>query len=601
MDFSDRKLVLIVIVLFVGITFILRLFFIQVVDDEWRRKAANISERTITVFPSRGLIYDRNQKLMVANIAVYDLMVVPKDVKLADTNAFCKLIGISKEDLITRFNAAKKFSIYKPTVFEKQIPSKDFAPIAEKLHNYKGFYAESRTLRYYPDTVGGHLLGYISEVTPATIAKNPYYKPGDYIGVNGMEAIYEKELRGQRGVKYIVVDVHNNQKGGYKEGIYDTLAIAGKNLTSSIDLELQKYGERLMQNKRGSIVAIEPSTGEILCLVNNPRYDPNLLVGRVRNENYLRLSKDTLKPLFNRALMARYPPGSTFKLMNGMIGLQEGTLTEGTSYGCARGYAYSGRKLGCHAHSSPLSLLPAIQTSCNAYFCHVFKHILDKYPTTEEGYNVWKHHVNSFGIGSKLHTDLTSEVGGFVPLSTYYDKYHGQGKWSPNTIISLAIGQGELGVTPLQMANYTAAIANRGWWITPHSVKMIDGKPITDSIYTAKHQTTIDAKNFELIVQGMFQVIEGGTGRGVRFTDSIEVCGKTGTAQNPHGKDHSIFIAFAPRVNPKIAIAVYIENVGFGATWAAPITSLMLEKYLIRSDTTTRPLIEQKMLKANLL
>jgi penicillin-binding protein 2 len=601
MDFSDRKLVLIVIVLFVGITFIIRLFFIQVVDDEWRRKAANISERNITVFPSRGLIYDRNQKLMVANIAVYDLMVVPKDVKLADTNAFCKLIGITKDELKNRFNAAKKFSIYKPTVFEKQIPAKDFAPIAEKLHNYKGFYGESRTLRFYPDTVGAHLLGYISEVTPAKIAQNPYYRPGDYIGVNGMEAIYEKELRGQRGVKYVVVDVHNNEKGGYKDGQYDTLAIAGKNLTSSIDLELQKYGELLMKNKRGSVVAIEPSTGEILCLVNNPTYDPNLLVGRVRNENYVKLAKDTLKPLFNRALMARYPPGSTFKLLNGLIGLQEQTLFEGTSYGCSRGYSYSGRKLGCHPHGSPLALLPAIQTSCNAYFCNVFKKIIDKYPTTEEGYNVWKNHVNSFGLGSKLNTDLTSEVGGFVPKSTYYDKYHGRGKWSPNTIISLAIGQGELGVTPLQMANYTAAIANRGWWITPHSVKMIDGKPITDSILTKKHLTTIEQKNFDIVVQGMFQVIESGTGRGVRFTDSIEVCGKTGTAQNPHGKDHSIFIAFAPRINPKIAIAVYVENVGFGATWAAPITSLMMEKYLLKADTTTRPLIEERMMKANLL
>ncbi len=436
-------------------------------------------------------------------------------------------------------------------------------------------------------------------MTPKILEDNSYYERGDYIGASGVESIYEESLRGQRGKRYILVDVHNNEQGAYAGGKFDTLARSGKNLTSSIDRQLQAYGEKLMANKQGSVVAIEPSTGEILCSVTNPGYDPNLLVGRIRGKNYGALSRDTLNPLFNRALMAKYPPGSTFKLIQALIGLQEDVIDENTRFSCNGGYYYAGRRLGCHAHSSPVDLEFSIQTSCNAYYCNVFKRVMDKYPTSEESYQVWKDYLERFGLGSRLMVDMTSEISGFVPKSTYYDKFYGRHRWNGHTIISLAIGQGELGITPIQMANFAATIANRGWFYTPHVIKEIDGEPITDTIYTTRHETGIDLAHYEKVVEGMYRVIEAGTGRGVRFSEDIEVCGKTGTAQNPHGKDHSIFIAFAPKDNPQIAIAVYVENVGYGSTWAAPITSLMIESYL--TDTVTRPWIEDRMLDANLL
>lgn len=599
MNLSDRKFVIVIIFITVGIIFALRLFFLQVVDDEWKVMAANASERVITEYPARGLIYDRNGELLVANTAVYDLMVIPRDMKNIDTLAFCALLGIDTVEFNAKINAARKYSRYKPTAFAKQIPAALYIDIAENLYRFPGFYGQPRTLRYYPEPIAAHAMGYVSEVTPAIIEKNSYYERGDYIGANGVESIYEESLRGKRGKRFVLVDVHNNEQGSFADGQYDTLATAGKNLTSSLDLKLQAYGEKLMKNKRGSIVAIEPATGEILCLVTNPNYDPNLLVGRVRGQNYKELSEDTLKPLFNRALMARYPPGSTFKLLQALIGLDENVIDQHTSFSCHGGYFYSGRRLGCHPHASPVSLLYSVQTSCNAYYCHVFKRILDKYPKSEDGYNVWRDHLTKFGLGSRLMVDLTSEVSGFVPETSYYDKFYGKNRWNAHTVISLAIGQGELGITPLQVANFTAAIANRGWYYTPHVIKEIDGEPITDTIYTKRHETGISKENYEMVVEGMFRVIEAGTGRGVRFSDDIEICGKTGTAQNPHGKDHSIFIAFAPKDDPKIAIAVYVENVGFGSTWAAPITSLMIEQYL--TDTITRPRIETRMLEADLL
>lgn len=599
MNTSERKLVIISIFIVIGFIFILRLFYLQVVDDKWKIMAANASERVITVYPSRGLIFDRNQKIMVANTAVYDLMVIPRNTEAIDTAEFCRLLGITEAEFESRMEAAAAYSKYKPSIFEKQIPAADYASLAEHLYQYKGFFGQSRTLRYYPQGIAAHSLGYISEVNAATIESHPYYKRGDYIGASGIEKLYEEELRGKRGKRYVLVDVHNNEKGAYAEGRFDTLAQSGKNLISSIDMELQKYGERLMQNKRGSIVAIEPSTGEILCIVTSPGYDPNLLVGRVRGKNYANLLNDTLNPLFNRALMAKYPPGSTFKLIQGLIGLQEGVIDSRTLFSCYNGFPYAGRKLGCHSHASPVDLGYAIQTSCNAYFCNVFKRILDKYPTSEEGYQKWREYVSAFGLGHTLDVDLSSEVAGFVPETGYYDKFYGRHRWNAYTIISLAIGQGELGITPLQMANMTAILANRGWYITPHAIKHIEGQPDIDKAYTTKHFTGIDQQYFDMVAEGMYNVIEGGTGRGVRFSKDIEVCGKTGTAQNPHGKDHSIFIAFAPKENPKIALAVYVENVGFGSTWAAPITSLMMEKYL--TDTITRPKVEERMLNGNLL
>ncbi|NEN23044.1 penicillin-binding protein 2 [Cryomorpha ignava] len=599
MNLSDRKFVIVIIFITIGLIFSLRLFFLQVVDEEWKVMAASASERVITEYPARGLIYDRNGELLVSNTAVYDLMVIPRDMKNIDTLAFCALLEIDTAEFNAKINAARKYSRYKPTAFAKQIPAALYVDIAENLYRFPGFYGQPRTLRYYPEPIAAHTMGYVSEVTPSIIEKNNYYQRGDYIGANGIESIYEEPLRGKRGKRLVLVDVHNNEQGSFADGQYDTLATVGKNLTSSLDLQLQAYGEKLMKNKRGSIVAIEPATGEILCLITNPNYDPNLLVGRVRGKNYKALSEDTLKPLFNRALMARYPPGSTFKLLQGLIGLDEKVIDENTSFSCHGGYYYAGRRLGCHAHASPVSLLFSIQTSCNAYYCNVFKRILDKYPTSEEGYTIWREHLAKFGLGSRLMVDMTSEVSGFVPASTYYDKFYGRNRWNAHTVISLAIGQGELGITPLQVANFTAAIANRGWYYTPHVIKEIDGEAITDSIYTQKHVTGISKENFEMVIEGMYRVIESGTGRGVRFSKDIEVCGKTGTAQNPHGKDHSIFIAFAPKDDPKIAIAVYVENVGFGSTWAAPITSLMIEQYL--TDTITRPRIETRMLEADLL
>jgi penicillin-binding protein 2 len=599
MNLGNRKFVILLIFLVVGIIFIIRLFYIQVVDDRWQVLATKSSERVITEYPSRGLIYDRKGRIMVSNTPVYDLMVLPRDVEPFDTAAFCRLAKIDRETFDEQFEKARSYSRYKPSVLIKQIPASEYTELAENLHRFQGFYGQPRTLRNYPSPVAAHAMGYVSEVTPKIIEENSYYEPGDYIGANGVESIYEEVLRGNRGKRVVLVDVHNNERSSYMGGLYDSIARAGKNITSSIDLELQEYGELLMKNKRGSIVAIEPATGEILCIVTNPNYDPNLLVGRVRGKNYGELSADTLKPLFNRALMARYPPGSTFKLIQGLIGLQEGVIDPNTRFSCNGGYYYAGRRLGCHAHSSPVDLKFSIQTSCNAYYCNVFKRILDKYPTSEEGYQVWREHLTKFGLGNRLHVDMTSEIDGFVPKTTYYDKFYGQHRWNGHTIISLAIGQGELGVTPIQMANFSAILANRGWYYTPHVIKEIDGVPLTDSTYTEKHLTGIDAEHFEQVVEGMFRVVESGTGRGVRFSPDIEVCGKTGTAQNPHGKDHSIFIAFAPKDDPKIAVAVYVENVGFGSTWAAPINSLIMEKYL--TDTISRPWVEQRMLEGNLL
>jgi len=598
MNLKDRRLLVIVLFMLVTGLFIGRLFQLQVLDTDWKVKAAHITERSVTKYPSRGVIYDRNGKLVVGNIAVYDLMVVPREIEDLDTVALSRLLSVDLVTLKERLQKAKDYSQFKATAIVKLIPSDEYVNIAEDLGSFKGFYALVRSMRTYPDSVAAHALGYISEVSPRRMEEDSYYKQGDYIGANGVEAVYEESLRGEKGVEIMLVDVHNNVRGKYEKGIYDTASVSGKDLTSSLDIELQKYGEALLRNKRDTIVAIEPSTGEILAMVNNPAYDPNLLVGRVRSKNYSVLLSDTLKPLFNRALQAKYPPGSTFKLIDALIGQQLGVTTPNTSYSCNHGYSYGGRKLGCHGHPSPLKLDYSIITSCNAYYCNVFREILDYGETAEQGYKVWREYVMRFGIGSKLRTDMTGEVEGFIPPVSYYDRFYGSGRWKAHTIISLAIGQGELGVTPMQMANMCSTIANRGWYYTPHVIKKIDGIAITDSTYMVKHETNIDNKYYQIVIDAMEQVIERGTGRGVRFND-IAICGKTGTAQNPHGKDHSIFIAFAPKDNPKIAMAVYVENVGFGSTWAAPITSLMIEKYL--TGQVTRPEIEKKMLEANLM
>ncbi|NNC84271.1 MAG: penicillin-binding protein 2 [Flavobacteriales bacterium] len=599
MNLKDRRILVIALFLLIAVIFIGRLFQLQVLDDNWKYKAAQITERAVTKYPSRGVIYDRTGKLLVGNIAVYDLMVVPREVKDLDTTAFCRLVGIKEDVLADRLQRAKDYSYHKASAIVKQIPADEYVNIAEHINDFKGFYSQVRSMRAYPDSIAAHALGYISEVNSRIIENNSYYRSGDYIGANGVESIYEEVLRGNKGTEIMLVDVHNNVRGKFEGGRYDTASVAGRTITSALDIDLQKYGERLMQNKRGSIVAIEPASGEILAMINNPNFDPNLLVGRVRGENYSKLLNDTLKPLFNRAMQAKYPPGSTFKLVNALIGLQVGAVDTDTYHSCRGGYYFGSRRLGCHGHKSPLKLDYSIITSCNAYYCNVFKDILDSYPSTEEGYKEWREYVMRFGLGSRLQTDMTGEVDGFVPPHTYYDRYYGQGRWNPHTIISLSIGQGELGVTPMQMANMCATIANRGWYITPHIIREIDGSPLSDSTYTEVNHTGIDEAYFDIVVDAMEGVIERGTGRGVKYDDTA-ICGKTGTAQNPHGKDHSIFIAFAPKDNPQIALAVYVENVGYGSTWAAPITSLMIERYLTKQPTE-RKWVEDRILNADLM
>lgn len=596
---TDRMYVMMGIVILIAITFLGRLFFIQVLDDSYRLSAENNVLRYQIEFPARGLIYDRNGELLVYNEAAYDLMIIPRQAKDIDTASLCQILDMSREQFVKKMNDAKAYSWRKATVFQKQISGVTYANLQEKLYRMNGFFVQKRTLRKYPQPIAAHLLGYVGEANQMKLESDSYYKKGDYVGISGLEKSYEKELRGSKGIKVVMVDVFNREKGGYKEGKYDTSAVAGKSITSSIDTKLQAYGESLMQNKTGAIVALEPATGEILALISGPTFDPNLLVGRVRSKNYNLLLKDTMKPLFNRALMSEQnPPGSTFKLINALIGQQVGVLNENTTYRCPRGYISGNFRMGCHNHRSPLNLRESIQHSCNAYYGNVFRNIIDYTGKPWEGFEIWRNHVISFGLGTKFNTDLPVEYSGSVPTAKFYDKYYGEHRWKSLTIISMAIGQGELGTTPLQLANMTAAIANRGFYYRPHLVKAIDGQPITNR-FTEKQMTTINREYFIPVVDGMEMVFQqGGTGYRSRL-DSLSMCGKTGTAQNPHGEDHSIFICFAPKDNPKIALAVFVENGGGGSKYAAPMASLMVEKYL--RDTISRPAFEQFILDANLI
>jgi penicillin-binding protein 2 len=598
--FINRKYIVMALIVLASLILIIRLFIIQVVKDTYRLSADNNVLRYITQYPARGLIYDRNKKLMVYNQAAYDLMVVPVQVSKIDTTEFCKLLEISTSSFRERMNSAVSYSRRAPSVFLKQISAESYATFQEKMYLYPGFYVQPRTLRKYSKPIAGHLLGYVSEVDESLVKKEPYYKAGDYIGKLGIEEAYEKELRGRRGVKIYLVDVYSRIKGSYAEGRMDTVAIQGEDITSTMDMDLQEYGEQLMRNKTGSIVALEPKTGEVLALVSSPNYNPGLLVGRIRSENFAKLSADTIwKPLFNRALQAKYPPGSTFKPINGLIGLQENVITPSTKFGCNNGYLF----VACHSHSSPLDLIHGISNSCNSYFCQTFRRILEnpEYPTIADAYNKWKGYLNEFGFGKKLGIEFTNELSGLIPSPAYFDKYYGKNKWKALTVISMAIGQGEIETTPLQMANMTAAIANRGYYYVPHIVKSIgQDKPI-DKRFLTKQLINIDPANFETIILGMEAAVngEGGATARIAALKDIIVCGKTGTAQNPHGKDHSVFIAFAPKDNPRIAIAVFVENAGFGATYAAPVASLMIEKY-INGEITNKPM-EQRILELNLM
>lgn len=602
--FAERKKVIVIMVLVVAFLLIVRLFYIQVIDNSYKLSAENNSKRIETIYAARGLIYDRNKQLLVYNQPAYDLMIAPFELKSFDSTALCELLDIDIKRLRSGI-ARVKIPKYRREPFIKQLSSETYAKLQEKLYKFPGFYVRSRTLRRYSREMAAHLMGYVGEVDEKIIAMNPYYVMGDYIGISGIEGYYEPFLRGEKGQKVLLVDVHGKVKGPYQGGRFDEDARVGKNFVCTIDSRLQGYGELLMKNYKGSIVAIEPSTGEILTLVSSPAYDPSLLVGRQRSVNYRKLETDTLEPLFNRALMANYPPGSTFKPVNALIGLQENVININTTFSCNLGFYAKGVSVGCHEHSSPLKLLQGIQNSCNSYYCNTLRRILEdpKYPSTTDAYNNWRNYVISFGFGTKLNSDFTNELRGFVPPSSYYDRYYGEHGWSSLTVISLAIGQGELLMTPLQMANMTACIANRGKYFIPHIVRQIEGIDTLDRRFTTPHTVNIDTANFSIVVEGMYLAVNGGPGRtaGIAQLSNIAVCGKTGTAQNPQGTAHSVFIAFAPKDNPEIAISVYVEHGEWGASYAAPIASLMIEKYLTDSISPGRKWLETRMLSGNLL
>lgn len=599
--FEDRKFVILGIFFTIGFIFLARLFFIQVVDDSYQLSANNQALRTVTQYPVRGLIYDRNGKLLVYNEAAYDLMVVPSKVVDFDTTAFCQLLEISDTVFNEKIKVARKYSRYRPSIFLKQIPAFEWAIISEKLYKFNGFYGEKRTLRKYPKATSAHILGYISEVGASDIMRDNYYKSGDYIGKRGLEKEYEKVLRGTRGKKVLMVDVHNRVKGSYRDGLYDSLPIAGKNLVSSIDRDLQAYGEKLMQGKRGSIVAIEPATGEILAMVSAPSYDPNLLVGRPRSKNYKMLQQnDSLNPLFNRTINAMYRPGSIFKIVQSLIALDEGVIKPETRFKCNRSI------IGCHGSHTNDDLVGAIQHSCNPYFYQTYKRLIQRgkhssiFKDANVGLDNWQKRVKQFGFGVQLKTDLPGLKKGLVPTPEFYNKWYGENRWAFSTIYSNSIGEGELQVVPIQMANLAAIIANRGYYYQPHLVKSIGQDSVKRPEFTERMDTEVDSSFFNPIIEAMYKVVNesGGTARRARM-DSVIICGKTGTVQNDPWPDHSVFMAFAPRDNPKIAIAVYVEYSDFGGTWAAPISSLMIEQYL--TGETKRPEKEKRITDAQFL
>jgi len=583
-QFTDRRYVFAAVIVLVSLVYVVRLFQLQVLDKSYEQYALSNAQSVRVIYPARGLIYDRKGEIMVYNQAAYDIMVTPRQLEQFDTTELCRILDLTREGVRERLDEARSYSYRVPSVFMKQVAYENAALFQEKLFQYPGFYVQTRTLRKYTRPVASHALGYVGEVNQEDLDSDPYYQLGDYIGVSGVEKAYETFLRGEKGQNVYLKDVHNQTIESYQGGRLDRPVKVGKNLVVTLDSDLQEYGEQLMSPYVGSIVAIEPSSGEVLALVSAPSYPPELLVGRNLRTQYGKLVDDTLKPLFNRALMAQYPPGSTFKTIMAQIGLQEKVINLQTEHNCFYGFYVGSIHTGCHLHDSPLNLVQAIQNSCNTYFIMVLKSILQdpKFSTTSAAYENWRNHLLSMGFNAPLGIELTNELKGNIPETGYFNRIYGEGHWNYLTIRSLAIGQGELLITPIQMANMTATIANRGYYITPHLIKEIEGEEGINPVYTRKHFTTIDSINYVPVVDGMDLVVNGGAGstaRNARIPD-IVVCGKTGTAENPHGNDHSIFIAFAPKDDPKIAIAVYVENQGFGTTYAAPIASLMIEKYL---------------------
>lgn len=582
-----RKLLLFTTVIIVGLIFITRLFYLQVYNRSTYDLYEDNAIRKVFDYPKRGYVYDRNGTLLVANQPSYDVMVIPREVEPLDTLEFCGLLKITKQDFINKYQKAYHYSPRLPSVFVPQLSKRDYAQLQEKMRKFKGFYIQKRSLRDYQTSIGANVLGNIGEVNQHDIDKNPYYKMGDLIGRLGVEASYEEVLRGVKGIKFIQKDRFNRDIGPYKEGIFDTLPKPGKDITITIDATLQAYGEKLMKHKRGGIIAIEPATGEILAMISAPTYNPNLLVGRDRSKNYTKLHNDSLaKPLYDRGLQAMYPPGSPFKVMNALIGLQENIVTTEERFICAHGYRYGNRRMGCHSHPSPVNMNLGIYESCNAYFANVYRRIIDKYDSPALGMDAWSNHIKSFGLGDYLGYDLKVGQPGKIPSANTYNRGYGENRWYTTFTISNAIGQGEVLTTPIQLANMVAAIGNRGYFYTPHIIKAIEGDTI-NSKYTIPKQTTIDKRHFEPIVQGMYDVYNKGTAKYLQIPD-IEICGKTGTAENftkingikTQLTDHSIFVAFAPKDNPTIAIAVFVENGFWGSRFGGRIASLMIEKYI---------------------
>ena len=593
-NYSQRKYVIGSIFILVAFILLIKLFIIQIIDTSYKQSSENNTLRYITQYPSRGKIYDRNGKLLVYNDAVYDLMVVPNQVKNIDTLSFCKLLNINDSIFNIYMNKAKKYSRITPSIFMSQISKEEYGRIAEMLYHYPGFYFQTRSIRQYPLPIAAHTLGSIGEVTKPEMERDSYYQLGDYIGKSGIEKYYEKELRGAKGLKITVVDVHNREKERFMNGAYDTLPEAGTDIILGLDADLQAYGEYLMQGKTGSIVAIEPTTGQILAMVTSPSYDPNELVGRKRGIRYSELLNDPDKPLINRAISGTYPPGSTFKMINGLVSLQSGVITANTAYPCN---GPESAPIKCtHHHSSPVRLYDAIENSCNPYFWQAFQDMMNskRFANQKEAFQFWYDQVTSFGLGRAFKSDIPFTVSGNIPKKEFYDKIY-RGVWNAMTVRSLSIGQGEILVTPLQLANVAAAIGNEGYYYEPHYIKSFSNN---DTVAFEKHIIDIKQKHFKDVKKGMQSVFEGehGTAR-MSYIPGITVGGKTGTAENPHGLDHSIFMAFAPVENPQIAIAVVVENAGFGSTWAAPIASLMIEKYI--RGTVTRPNVEKRVLTIN--
>ena len=600
-----RKVLLPTIIIIGTILLVIRLFYLQVINDTFKLKSDNNAIKIKYDYPERGYIYDRNGVLMVANQPSYDIMVIPKDIKKLDTIEFCSLLNITKEDFLKTIAKAKVYSPRLPSVFLPQLNKKEYAAFQEKQRKFEGFYIQKRSLRDYQVDCGANVFGFITQVNEKIIEENNYYKSGDLIGKQGVEESYEEVLRGVKGVKYIQKDKYNRDIGSYKEGKFDTIAQQGLDINLTLDAELQKYGEELMINKRGGIVAIDPKTGEILALVTAPSYDPAILVGRQRSKNYTMLYRDSIaKPLYDRGLLAEYTPGSPFKILTGLIALQEEVIDEETSFVCRHGFSYArGRFMKCH-DSGISKLHNGFYNSCNTYFASVYMRTINKYVKPSDGVDVWSNHLKSFGLGQFMGYDLPTGKKGNIPTSKTYKKMYPGWDWDSKTIVSNAIGQGEVLMTPIQLANMIATVANRGYYYTPHIIKKIKGG-IIDKKFRTKHVSTVDKKYFEPVISGLFDVYNLGTARGLNV-EGIDICGKTGTAENYtkiNGKrvklqDHSIFVAFAPKDNPKIAIAVFVENGYWGSRWAGPITSLMIEKYIKKK--ITRKDLEKRMLEGSL-